>query len=903
MSQYLLATKFQPSLPNTARVQRAGLIELLRQTTQCRLRVIHASAGYGKTSLLAQWFDTLRADGCAAAWLSVDADDNHAETFVAYLIVAVERSGAPLQVMRSVAGDGLRDVPPKSALILLINDLVDFGQPVHIILDEYEAINNEEVDALLNFLVTKAPDNVRFTIAGRMVPSLNLADLAVKNDVLTLTAADLRMDIEEASQLLAGEAERLTTDDVAMLVSRTEGWPIALKLANLSLGGHRDSKSSIENFSGRVAELADYLTEQVFASQSPDTQKFLLYTSILSRVNGDLANALCQRSDGWDVLVRLEREDLLIHAVDGERRWYRYHKLFEEFLRASLERKHRAKLPALHKLASDWHLELGQLSEAIRHAHQAGDTRAVADRIEAEGGWLLYLRGRIALMELVDEKLNTEDIDRHLRLCLLRIYVCLKRSEFTEAREAYERLQRRTGDFTQWLNEPLDEAARGEIELVRFLLLGYEDRVFHEADIERAERLCVAMANHEPLTQAAAHNVACLLYLQSGNLNRCMSAGNKAIASFRKVNALYMESFIYFHQAKALLMQGKLRDAEMLFAQNDDLIVRHFGTESDFVLIESAYRSELFYLRNEIREAEQSAAVPLARVGKFDAWFDVYNTAFLVAAAAARSRDGLDSASVILDRAEEFATEIGMPRLSAFAGVQRLNNAIWAGDRSAANDLAGALDVHGACERYANADISSRRIYVAHRLALARLALLNAVPDEADRHLELLDHMLALTGSRYGALQPMLLRAIACKQRDEDDEAFALIDEAISAALFDGCLRPFIDAGDLIHPLLSSYGERSQSAGSNRLRDIFLREIMHSLESEQRMRQRASSVLTPRQLEVLRQARAGYSNKEIARRIRVGENTIKFHLKNINRILETPTRQAAVAEAVRRNLI
>ncbi|MEM6572732.1 MAG: LuxR C-terminal-related transcriptional regulator [Pseudomonadota bacterium] len=903
MDQYLLTTKLSPSATSQDFVARPRLTQSLASSAGQRLRVIHASAGYGKTSLLSQWHNMLTEDGVATAWLSVDQDDNRPSTFVSYLLKAFEQAGVELPSSQALVGNSLRNTALKSLAIVLINEVARGERPVHLLLDDYENISNPDIHEMMDFLLTRACDELKFTIAGRTAPPLALADLVVRNEVTTLTAADLKMDLKETVELFSSDAAHLSIDDITMLVERTEGWVIALRLANLWISSQQDSTAQIASFSGRVAELADYMTEQIFASRPEQDQRFLLVTALPRRINGDLANALCDRTDGWSVLERLQKQDLLIEAVDRERRWYRYHNLFREFLVGNLKRTCPNEVEALHGKAADWHLTHGDLTEAVRHAHAAGDTSAVAAELEARGGWLLYLKGHLDLMELAADLVAPADIDAHLRLSLFRAHALLKQQEMAAAREVFEGLRAQTEDFTVWNGQPIVPLQQAEIALMDCLISGYEDRPFTASDLARIEQLCESLPLDESLLRATAFNVACLIYLQAGQLDRCQSAGNRAIAYFRRVNAVYMESFIYFHQGKSLLMQGKLRDTEMVYAENDHLVKQYFSPDSDFALIESVYRAELLYLQNKLDQARECISEPLARMGNFDAWFDIHHTTFGVAAGISRATEGFEAAEEVLQRGRRFAVSADVPRLTAMIEVQQIQNLLWTGDGDAALAAADRFGIARSCEQFDPENLSTRRIYVAHRLLLARLALFAERPVDALGELDGLAAELESLGADYGELEPMLLRAMCLFQSDRTDEAFAFVDRAVSLALFDDHQRPFIEDGELILPLLEQFSAQSQSAGSNRLRDRFLRDILQALQGEVRARDRARSVLTSRQVEVLQHVQRGFSNKEIARRIDVGENTIKFHLKNIYRTLDTTTRQGAIAEATRRNLL
>ena len=303
------------------------------------LRVIHAPAGYGKTSLLVEWHRALTAKEVRTAWLRVDSDDIRPATLIKHLCAAVELTGVSIETTRSLTGVSVQDIVPRIAGSLLIHEIAESGAALHLLIDDFEVIDSQEVQDLLRHLITHAPPNLRVSLAGRTIPALGLAEMAANDMLAMLSASELRLNLDEANDLLKGACVVLPAEDVEVLLERTEGWPIALKLAGLWILDNPGGVSRIASFSGRVAMLADYLTERVYRSQPPAIQDFLLCTSILSRVNGDIANRLCDRSDARQILETLEQQDLLVNSIDQEREWYRYHQLFRDYLLAHLERR------------------------------------------------------------------------------------------------------------------------------------------------------------------------------------------------------------------------------------------------------------------------------------------------------------------------------------------------------------------------------------------------------------------------------------------------------------------------------------------------------------------------------------------------------------------------------------
>ena len=358
----LIATKMAPSARLDHFVERRNLLSVLDTTLTKGHCVIHASAGCGKTSVLTQWWSALRAERIASAWLTLDRDDNEARLFTAYLVTAIKKAMKRRRKIDYLIDRNLHDIPPKSMIALLINALTEFKDQIVIIIDDYDCITNEGVHELLQLLLTRAPENVHLTLSGRAAPPLDLADLAVRNKVLNISAADLRVSPEEADQLFRQHDDpepSLSRDDISILLDRTEGWMMAVHMVKLWSFGRKDRVELVRSLSGRTTDLAEYLSEQVYGGLDEELQEFLMSTSLFERINGDLANAVCRCPSGWNLLERLERRGLFTYAIDMERRWYRYHRLFREFLNERLQKQYPERIDEIHGAAAIWFAENG----------------------------------------------------------------------------------------------------------------------------------------------------------------------------------------------------------------------------------------------------------------------------------------------------------------------------------------------------------------------------------------------------------------------------------------------------------------------------------------------------------------------------------------------------------------
>ena len=404
----VLGTKLHVPRPRRELVVRTRLTDRLpTDGTWPRLVLVAAPAGFGKTTLLAQWLAARPA--AAVAWLSLDARDGDLRRFLTHLVASV-RAGATdapdlgAEALALLETDG--GVPVDDVLVSLVNDLDALPGPTALVLDDYHVISAAAVHEAVTFLLDNLPPQTTLAITTRADPPLPLARLRARGELVEVRAADLRFTEQEAGAFL-NEVMGLGLEprQVAALEARTEGWAAGLQLAALSAGGLPASEGGVEAFveafTGSHRFVLDYLLEEVLDHQPEDVRSFLLDTSVLDELTAPLCDALTGRTDAQQVLEGLERANLFVIPLDDRRQWWRYHHLFAEALRARLGAAHPERVRSLHGAASRWHAEAGHLDDALVHARAGGDTERTADLVELALPELIRQRRDDALREAV----------------------------------------------------------------------------------------------------------------------------------------------------------------------------------------------------------------------------------------------------------------------------------------------------------------------------------------------------------------------------------------------------------------------------------------------------------------------------------------------------------------------
>ncbi|MFL5861217.1 MAG: AAA family ATPase, partial [Solirubrobacteraceae bacterium] len=386
----VLGTKLHLPSPRRQLVARHRITDRLRLAGGGgpRLVLVAAPAGFGKTTLLAQWLAAAEESQRRVAWLALDSGEADVRVFLTHLVAAIQIAEPEVGVDALALLEAGVPTATDAVLVSLINDLDVLAGPTVVALDDYHVIDGAAVHEAVSFILDNLPPQVTLAMTTRADPPLPLSRLRARGELVEVRAADLRFTTDEAEAFL-NEVMGLQLEPalVARLETRTEGWAAGLQLAALSARMHAgtadgDVPAFVAAFSGSHRFVLDYLVEEVLSRQPEAVREFLLDTAVLDQMTGGLCNALTGRSHGQSMLETLERENLFVVPLDDERRWYRYHHLFADALRARLAGRHADRVGELHAAASRWLAENGLLGDAVRHALASGDYEHTAELVE-----------------------------------------------------------------------------------------------------------------------------------------------------------------------------------------------------------------------------------------------------------------------------------------------------------------------------------------------------------------------------------------------------------------------------------------------------------------------------------------------------------------------------------------
>ncbi len=882
----ILATKlFVPPLRENA-VPRARLRDRLAATRGGRVTLVAAAAGSGKSTLLADW--AIQAAG-RVAWLSLDPADDDPRRFLNYVVAAL-RAG------ECIGADDLLEVYSAKPEALeatateLLNAITARGAPVSLVLDDYHVIESRAVHDVVQFIVDHLPVNLHLILATRADPPLALSRLRARGLLAEVRGADLRFTVDEAGAFLNGAMGlALPPADVGELERRTEGWAVGLQMAAISLSGRDGAHAFIQRFSGSNRYVLDYLTDEVLDRQSDRVRRFLLSTSILNRLSPALCDAVMERADSEEILEQLDGANLFLIPLDDVRYWYRYHHLFATLLKHQLTRTSSAEeIAALHRRASAWY-EANQMPEsAFEHALAAGDVEGGVRIIVTYGLARMFGGDTQSAVRWLD-LLPQDRINNDVELLLVRGMALLGDWQLPRAYETMLRATEVLGDDPAAPQRGAVLGLRGALERA----LGRVD----EGLIHLRE--AAPIVENDTFWYCLVHyflGLTALLEADAGAMATAFTAVRARHTHPKEIlTAVLAQTFTAFGAWWRGEPQEAVALANEAFGWIDVTADTIEGRPLD--CLPCSVLAHVHCSWNDLPSARGFAerAMDHGRRGVMIGLFESARAVARVALAAQEWETALRAATDVQRTVRNVGSNPSWA-LDAATLIHTILFRRWqaAGDRADFATVETWLRQANVVDRLA--DWNVRRVAGFHCDAPLLLAVRVLIEkEEYARGLEILDAVwphAVQTRRVLAQIEALIVRALLEARRSRREDAMAAMQGALDLAAPPRYLRPFLDEGPAVQPLL-------ERAGGD-----FAARILASLDVPLAPRAPAApDALSDRELEVLRLIASGASNQEAGRKLFIAAGTVKKHLENIYAKLGVGGRVEAVARGRELNLL
>ena len=847
--------------------------------------VVQAPGGFGKTTFLAEVHRSEAARGVIAAWLTLDEDDT-ADGLGTYLAYAFEQAGLGISSASEAVEHGLA---------LVARSIEAHGRPCLLVLDEVERIAEEATPAL-DFFLRHRPDNLSVAMGMRENPGLDLTSVAVNGRGLVLTADQLRFSRQEIVDFFGGDLSRR---ELADATARTEGWPVALCLYRNMRADQASSPSAVgwagHTLAGDEGIAANWLGARLLRSVSGHERDFLLDLSLFDWIDIALVDAVLGREDSRRRTSGLFSLQGLIQPLGGDGETLRLHPLLKDYCATLLQREDPDRYRWLHSEIAIALEDLGHLIPSIRHASAARDPRLVGDILERAGGLRLYLREGATRLGAAERFLTPDVYEGRPRLALMRCRILTNNARLAEARNLYESTRTQTNDFSRDPNGNSNRALQVDATIVQAILVGFgcmpvTDELIRtvEASLDLVER----EQEPDPATLAVHNLILFIAHYQAARFDLAPRFAAEARRQYARCSSHHGDLLVTLHSGLLATAQGRAEQAESNYERARHIAGEHFPHDSSHPLILDILSMELDLERNRTEDLQMRVSqvpIPLRHVAVL---IDVRAALLDVTAKWKFDTGDVEGALQAIEESRDFAVSQGLVgavrhlsalRVACLVEDERVDQAAsaWRGD-GLPDDLADLLDTSAQSWREMEA------------IALARILLLEAQRDVEDAR-EVAAGLCAFAEAR--GLARTYLRCLALwmgleYRAGRRSDAVARMLEYLSAEGAADYVRPLVREREASARVLETLLGTDLQANIRELGTALLEHIADTMAGVSDAQQ-----YTAREIEVLECLGRGERDKEIARRLGITANGVRYHLSNIFRKLGVSGRVDAVTRA------
>ena len=903
LNLHILHTKLNRRVVDSKWIQRPRLITRLDEGLKNRLTLISAPAGYGKTTLAVQWINHIPGH---SAWLSLDKKESDPDRFLRYVIASIRtvvlEFGANTEPLLLSPNLPLPDYLADA----MVSDLAMLKKPLVVVFDDYHTIVSDEVQKTVSRMVQHLPENIHLLISTRIDPPWPLSLWRARQWIAELRAANLRFSGEEAQFFFVRNVGKpFSTEVIDRLQSRTEGWVAGLQLVYLSLADAENPEQFARNFSSSDRLIVDFLMDEVFSRQSAEIKNFLYVSAMIERFCAPLCDFIIEGSFGKDdsgkLIAKLDRENLFLVPLDNERRWYRYHHLFQSLLMQHLKDNLSPKRKTrIHQLAGEWFAGQGLIEEALRHLIAAGDIDAAASLVEENLG------------VAIDNDLSRRTLGRWLdmfpksaekqqpALLVAHAYCKLFQWDFAGMLLLLDNAEALLRNPACTIPESKFQKLLGDIDVQRSFYLFWQGDA--EGSLQHALRALNVVPKDHHYTRSlaviyAAGSLAIVgrrdeaLHLVEDALTETYAEGSQNVGPF-----LTTQAVIHYWEGN---FNAVKKSAERMLTIHEFVpLPDYWQGYAHYFLGSVAYeRNLLDTAADHFRCAEQLRYRIMTRS---------YHDALIGLSLVAWARGEVDVAKGYAFSARNFAVEVNDPYSLKISDSFETRLAI----------LSGEVSVEQ--EAYSPTIDSNRFWLEVPSLTHAEYLINKATPEDCSTGLECIEDALQRAEQHHNTrqlIQFLAAKAVALKCAGNLEGALEVLEETLHMAESLGFVRTFLDRGPVMAELLNAFLERGPDSpyirriltGFGDKKPSEMATVISSIDQRSQAEQVAdaflSSGLSNREIDVLNLLEMRLTNKEIAQRLFVSSETVKKHNFNIYRKLGVNDRRQAVAAAKKLGLL
>ncbi|MEQ9462357.1 MAG: LuxR C-terminal-related transcriptional regulator [Haliea sp.] len=887
---WLTVAKVYPPSQRLDALARRGLELRLNEGLSKLATIVSAPAGYGKSTLIANWLRQLPDNAATCCWLAIDEDDNDDLQLLTYLAFSLSRAGV-LQPTYQDSNAFRGELTSRQILSLIQHSIDAWPGRVLLVIDDFEKLRPATISAIIQPLLRYAPRNLHLCIATRDDSELDVSRHEVDGQVQRLDPTALQFTLPEIQEIFSDQLPAAAAEEV---YRRTRGWPVAVQMLRSALASERDHERVLQELGRDTGTLSAYLAHQILESLEESDRQFLMSVAPLERVDCQLANHVLEVDDSLQRIHRLQHLHSLIRPISGPGDIFQLHPLLREHLYRRLQIQDPARLRHLHARIAGWHAHESDLVNAVRHCVLADNPGSAIDIIESMGTISLWLREGITRIRTALGLLDTRVIGTSPLLLLLQSIIEVKDGLVFRALQTFREAEQLARDDAAISATEIPDTLLNELRQIDAYLAIYAGRRIRETSYQALLESTPRIDRQDPERRAFHYNLMCVVHTQQGDFRSARHFAREAIRNFREIGSLYGESYLYFHLGDASFAEGESARAEELYRVGLDIARRKFSEDKGLRLIGHVL---LFELLDELDRDEISLMVlrQLPReLEAREAWFDIYLAGYCTVSNIEYRRSGLKPALRLLDRAMKYADQQRLARLEDLLQCQRIELLVRAGKHRAARAVLTNSGISLEAYRSGDGKEAAWRERDVAALAISRLLLAEGRSREALAELEHFSAQALEQGRLRSSIRYAMLMAQAALALDDREQAREHTERGLALSRRTGFVRALVDDAGPLDNLIALYLEHSEDLNPGLLN--------HAVAIRERLLAPATGgstkpLLSKREQEVLALLTLGAANKVIARDLDLSENTVRFHLKNIFAKLNVRNRVQAVSKA------
>ncbi|MCZ6565055.1 MAG: LuxR C-terminal-related transcriptional regulator [Gammaproteobacteria bacterium] len=899
----LVTTSFSQPVRKSRLVARPTMLNKLIEGSDKKLMLIQAPAGFGKTTLAGDFFDSLSNSGKLVAWLSIDANHSDPVLLLRYLVAAIRTVVPNFGEAANTLLNLQSRVRYTSIVMTLVNELQILKDDLYFIIDDFHFVLNQESNEMMCELVTKAPSMFHLLIVTRETPHFPLGRLRELDQLLELIAEDLKFTAAEVREFCLLEKLELSDEDLDRLNKNTEGWAAGLQLAVIAMRNRKNVSKFVNSFAGGHRAIVEFLSEDVLSRQPTDVQDFLIKTSLMDRICAELCDDLLGIQDSAQMLHRIEDANLFLFPLDDSRTWYRYHHLFSEFLQQTLKEQHPSLAKKLALKASVWFRERGFLTESVQYAFAADDT-AYALKLLNETSETIFASGQFATLNKYIECIPESTLADYPCLQLDRVWFYTLNWDFEKAQHILNNVKS-LGSLgavenadKKWLDQKI---LHREFMLALFTdqMTLAEDLINQWLDISDGQNLYLKASAKTSLLYARREQYDCRHIGEQATVIRPLYINGDA-----EFGTVWHDCIV----GPAYVLSGNLERAAEIYTNAIQTAERINGSGSSLAAMPSLLLAEVHYERNELEEAEELLNKNLALATDLG-FLDQLIAGYICKSKLEFLRSEFKQALKTLDTGEEIAAEHSFFRFHANILNERIRQLVLSGQSQEAFRILHSSQTFIANDGFdPTLDVTTSKEAVV--LAWTRVNNLTDQRDEIIRVLRKWVKYVDRLGCYRSAIRFSLALALTLRAAGETVSAKRYLRQALIKASVGSFIRTFIDEGPtmclMIKDLINKSDISNNDAASlhcRRLVQIYGSNLSQIRDNQDILVEQEYGVgtviepLSERELEILKLVGIGMANQEIASQLGLSFATVKWYLQQIFGKLNVHRRYSAVNRA------